>query len=148
MVNQVSHPTASLSFFYMRSRCHISWQWNNDVGWRQHGEDMIISPLTTRTTLQLLLPCQLTCALHTWGINVAHDPWMYPLWVFNPWNPMYSQKVTGHLGLEALAEWISILFGGCQDNIKCSRFPNFHNIWTKSDWEIPLWSLLHMNRIF
>ena len=38
------------------------------------------------------------------------------------------QKVTGHLGLEALAEWISIFFGGCQDNIKCGRFPNFNNI--------------------
>jgi len=35
-------------------------------------------------TLQLLLPCQLTCALHLQGIDVAHDPWMYPLQVFNP----------------------------------------------------------------
>ena len=86
-----------LSFLYMRSRCHISWQWNNDVGWRQHGEDMIISPLTTRTTLQLLLPCQLTCALHTWGINIAHDPWMYPSWVFNSWNPMYTLTRTCRL---------------------------------------------------
>ena len=51
---------------------------------------------------------------------------------------LLAAKSNGQLDLEALAEWISILFGGCQDNIKCSRFPNFHNIWTKSDWEIPL----------
>ena len=40
----------------------------------------------------------------------------------------YPQKVTKHLGSETIAEWISILFGGCQDNIKCSISPNFHNI--------------------
>jgi len=38
-------------------------------------------------TSRLLLPCQLTCALHSQGIDVVHDP--YPLWVFNLWNPMY-----------------------------------------------------------
>ena len=50
----------------------------------------------------------------------------------------YSQKVTEHLGLETMAECISILFGGCQYNIRCSISPNFHNIWTKSDWDISL----------
>ncbi|EDR07605.1 uncharacterized protein LACBIDRAFT_298711 [Laccaria bicolor S238N-H82] len=34
---------------------------------------------------------------------------------------------------DTMAGWISILFGGCQDNMKCSRSPNFHNTWTKSD---------------
>ena len=49
-----------------------------------------------------------------------------------------SRKVTKHLGSETMAEWISILFGGCQDNIRCSTSPNFHKIWTKSDWDISL----------
>ena len=38
------------------------------------------------------------------------------------------QKVTERLGSETMAEWISILFGGCQDNIKCSISLSFHNI--------------------
>ena len=38
------------------------------------------------------------------------------------------QKVTEHLGSETMAKWISILFGGCQDNIKHSISPSFHNI--------------------
>ena len=67
---------------------------NNNTGQQQHGEDTIISPPTTMTTSQLLLPCQLTCALHTWSINIAHDPWMYPLWVFNP---MYTLTGTHRL---------------------------------------------------
>ena len=54
-------------------------------------------------------------------------------------NAIHSpQKVTEHLGSETMAEWNSILFGGCQDNIRCSISPNFHNIWTKSDWDISL----------
>ena len=48
------------------------------------------------------------------------------------------QKVTEHLGSETMAEWNSIIFGGCQDNIKCSISPSFHNIWKEFDWEIPL----------
>ena len=38
------------------------------------------------------------------------------------------QKVTECLCLETMDEWISILFGGCQYNIECSRSPNCHNI--------------------
>ena len=46
------------------------------------------------------------------------------------------QKVTERLGSEIRAEWNSIIFGRCQDNIKCSISPIFHNIWKKSDWDI------------
>ena len=89
-VNQVSHPTTlPLTFFHMRSRCHFGQRQNNDGRWRQ---DIILSQLTTMmtpetVTSRLLLLCQLTCALHSWGIDVVHDP--YPLWLCNLWNPMY-----------------------------------------------------------
>jgi len=58
-------------------------------------------------TSQLLLLCQLTCALHLQGIDVAHDPGMYPLWVFNPWNPMYTLTHTCRLPWPMLQVWVS-----------------------------------------
>ena len=38
------------------------------------------------------------------------------------------QKVTEHLQLQTMAEWILILFGGCKDIIKCSTLPNSYNV--------------------
>ena len=66
---------------------------------------------TGNMTLQLLLPCQLTCALHLWGIDVAHDPWMYPLQVFNLWNPMYTLTCTHRLPWPMLWVWVSEGYG-------------------------------------
>ena len=48
-------------------------------------------------TSQLLLPCQLTCALPSWGVHVVYDPWMYPSWVKNLWNSMYTLTRTCRL---------------------------------------------------
>jgi len=109
MVNQVSHPTAlPLLFFHMRSRCHVGRRWNNNMGWQQHAmattrqrHDILTTDHNDDTgnsvTSQMLLPCQLTCALHLQGIDVVRDPWMYPSWVFNLWNPMYTLTHTRRL---------------------------------------------------
>jgi len=123
MVNQVSHPTAlPLSFFHMRSRCHVGRQWKNDVGQQWHATTTTQQQhdiLTTdhnddagnSVTSRLLLPCQLTCALHSWGIDVVHDPWMYLSWVFNLWNPMYTLTCTCRLPWPMSRVWVSGGYG-------------------------------------
>ena len=40
----------------------------------------------------------------------------------------HLQKLTEHLQLQTMAEWILILFGGCKDIIKCSTLPNSYSI--------------------
>jgi len=73
-VNEVSHPTGlPLSFFQQvpcwplptEQQCGMTMTWWGHDNPSDHNDD------TRNFTSQLLLPCQLTCALHSWGINVT-----------------------------------------------------------------------------
>jgi len=119
MVNQVSHPTAlPLLFFHMRSRCHVGRWWNNDVGWQWHATAMTwyshhrpqwwcrkLSDLATAIAMSIDM-C-ITFARY----RFVCDPWMYPSWVFNPWNPMYTLTCTRRLPWPMLRVQVSGGYG-------------------------------------
>ena len=74
MVNEVSHPTGlPLSFFQqvpcwllpMEQQCGTTTMQQGHDNPSDHNDD------TGNFTSRLLLPCQLTCALHSQGINVT-----------------------------------------------------------------------------